>query len=442
MLRRLTLTIALLTACTPADDVPARTPVTYAEKLAAKSQWAPLDYADPENWACRGTPGDTCTHDYPMARVTTDGTQTLRTVTPAGDPPIDCFFIYPTMDWQPFYAAQHTDFDNLWLPTDDTETQAGPFSSVCRVFVPYYRQANIGSYAGDPANAVLYFRRAFVDVAAAFEHYLRHWNRGRPFVLFGHSQGAGHLTYLLHAYFDGAERVTDIPGSETTYELRDRLLVGMPLGGLVYVAKGERAGGSLADVPLCQSPVETGCLITYRSYPEGFTFETGLARGANDLLNAEGFTYTTYDPARHVAACVNPALGAAVPATAATDGYGAALTGDAVRVLTGTWLVGLFEELQFGAVTTPRAKDYPGRYTAACRHSEKAGDYLAVGLHAPGAEVRDDPLDLDGVISHTGLGLHLYDVNLAMGDLVTQVRLKAAVWRASHVFTPPPPINR
>jgi hypothetical protein len=271
-----------------------------------------------------------------MARIVTDGTQSVHTVEPDPDPPADCFFVYPTMDWQPFFASNHTDFENLWLPTLDVETQAGPFSSVCRVFAPYYRQGTIGAYATPPENGVFYFRRAFVDVAAAFEYYLRTWNHGRPLIIFGHSQGAMHATFLLHAYFDGEAQVTDIEGSTSAAMLRERLVAGIPAGGLVFVEKGKRAGGSLQDVPLCAHPEETGCIITYRSYPEGFTFETGLVRGAADILNAEGFTFTTFDANKHVAACVNPAMGAAVPVTEVTDGDGAAIAAGPVRLLEGT----------------------------------------------------------------------------------------------------------
>lgn len=443
MVKRSILLTLLLAGCAPSEAPPARTPRTYAEKLADRIGYETLDYSDEAFWACRGETGDVCTHEYPMARILTDGTQTVRTIAPENDPPIDCFWIYPTMDWQPFFAAQHTDFDNLWLPTDDTETQAGPFSSVCRVFAPYYRQANIGTYAGGAENGVFFFRRAFADVTAAFEYYLRHWNHGRPVVIMGHSQGAMHSTFLLHAYFDGGAVVTDIPGSETAAELRERLIAALPLGGSVFVEKGKRAGGSLRDVPLCAGPVETGCVITYRSFPEGYTFGDGvISRGAVDLLNAEGFTHTEFDADRHAMACVNPAMGAAVPATAATDGDGAPLAGDDVRVLAGTWLVGIFEEIQFGAVTSPRAKDLPGRYTARCLHDDKTGGYLAIGLHnPPGGDLRDDPVDVGGIIAGAALGLHLHDVNLAMGDLVAQLRIKAAAWRMGRVFTPPPPVS-
>ena len=39
-----------------------------------------------------------------------------------------------------------------------------------------------------------------VDVTAAFKYYLRHYNKGRPFILAGHSQGSAALRYLLASY--------------------------------------------------------------------------------------------------------------------------------------------------------------------------------------------------------------------------------------------------
>ncbi len=403
--------------------------MTYAEKLAARIGFETLDYDDEAHWACRGVPGDVCTRGYPMARVDTDGTEVPRTVELHANPPVDCFFIYPTMDWQPFFAANHSDFEELDLVKGDIDTQAGPFSAACRVFAPFYRQGNIGAYATDPENGVFYFRRAFADVAAAFEHYLRHWNAGRPVVIFGHSQGSMHATFLLHAYFDGNRVVTDIPGSASTAELRDRLVAAMPIGGLFFVEQGKRAGGSLQDIPLCAAHEETGCVITYRSYPEGFTHATPLVRGAAELLNEEGFSFAAFEPDRHAYACVNPAVGPAVPVDRVTDGRGMAVPPGDVRLLEGTWLVGLFGEIQFGVDGKPAPRDFPRRYTAACREDDLAGGYLAVGLHAPpGGDPRGDPMDIDGVVAHAALGLHLWDINLAQGDLVDQVRVKSAAW--------------
>jgi hypothetical protein len=39
-----------------------------------------------------------------------------------------------------------------------------------------------------------------VDVIAAFKHYIKHDNHGRPFILVGHSQGSAVLRYFLSAY--------------------------------------------------------------------------------------------------------------------------------------------------------------------------------------------------------------------------------------------------
>ena len=39
-----------------------------------------------------------------------------------------------------------------------------------------------------------------VDVTAAFEYYLQHYNKGRPFILVGHSQGSAVLKFLLSDY--------------------------------------------------------------------------------------------------------------------------------------------------------------------------------------------------------------------------------------------------
>ncbi len=412
-----------VTAATP---VPAGGPAGYAASLERAAGRASLDYSREEYWACSGREGDRCHRDYPMARRLTDGTETDFVLRPAVAPTVDCFYIYPTVDFNVLQSANHDDMTNVRLPARTVTTQAGPFSAACRVFAPYYRQGTFGAYAEAPETGAFYFRRAFADVAAAFEYYLATWNQGRPLVIIGHSQGAQMASYLLHGYFDGDRFVTAIAGSRRSRELRERLVLALPIGFGVFTPRGARVGGSFSDLPLCDAGDEWGCVIHFRSYPEGFAFDGGWGRGADAVLAAEGLLHREMDRDGDEIACINPAVGAPVDATQATDGAGAPVDAGALRLAAATYLVDLFSFLHAGPRTDPAAQHLPGRYTTACRNDPLGGPHLAVGLHAPpGGDLRGDPLDLDGMLANSGLGLHLYDFQIAQGDLIEQIRRRS-----------------
>jgi hypothetical protein len=419
-----------LAACDAGDDAVLAhhaVPHTFAERFAAEQGRIPLNYANESSWACTADrKNDVCDHDFTMARMETDGTVGTTPYAEAQDPPVDCFYIYPTLDFNVFQGVNHDDVRDVALPLRTIEAQAGPFSSVCRMFVPLYRQGNFGAYETELNQAVWVFRNAFADVAAAWEYYLRHWNRGRPVVVLGHSQGAQHATYLLHTYFDGDRQVTDIPGSETTAALRKRLVIAFPLGFQVFVPRGKLVGGSFSDIPLCSDDHTPGCVVHYRSFVEGYEFAGGWGDDPLEARMAEGgLLNRVMDPAGDDFACVNPGL-ASLGGGEAIDLNGASVGTAGTRVLTGTYVVGVTTLLDAGP-RVGRGRHYPGRYTATCRYDPKDGSYLAIGYHAPaaGADLRADPFDIDGDLSLGAFGLHTFDFNLALGDLVEHVRRRS-----------------
>ena len=111
---------------------------------------------------------------------------------PAAAPPIDCFYVYPTVDLG-LAPANHVEFDDLDAITSVTRAQAARFAQVCALYVPLYRQITIGTYlrGGDRERDGLAL--AYGDVAAAFRAYLAA-HPGRRIVLLGHSQGAEMVT--------------------------------------------------------------------------------------------------------------------------------------------------------------------------------------------------------------------------------------------------------
>ena len=153
----------------------------------------PPDYAQPRYWAA-----------LPDRLDAAD-------VVPENDPfgdrqasaPVDVFYIHPTTYrdgdfWnQPLDDAKTND----WTDESVVARQAAVFNACCRVFAPRYRQAaSAGVYAPPAMKATDAYEFAWGDVRSAFLHYLKHWNKGRPFIIAGHSQGAAHTERWLNEF--------------------------------------------------------------------------------------------------------------------------------------------------------------------------------------------------------------------------------------------------
>ena len=121
---------------------------------------------------------------------------------------VDTFYIYSTV-----YFGNEGDPDYASL--DNAEMLAGVvvehaikssvFEESTNVFIPYYRQAGMRLEAatwmktGDIDASLM--ASPYGDITDALDHYFRHFNNGRPFVIAGHSQGAAILRLVLKKYF-------------------------------------------------------------------------------------------------------------------------------------------------------------------------------------------------------------------------------------------------
>ncbi len=219
-------------------------------------------------WLCGpGADDDACVGDLDATVVAADGSRTVEPFTPAEDPAVDCFYLYPTVSQA---SGSNAPLEITAAERDVARAQAARFGEVCRVVAPIYRQVTLeGIFSG-----------AFRDVEArdlAFGDVLSAWNDhvatsgDRPFVLIGHSQGAQDLTRLL------ATRIEGDP------DLRPRLVSALLIGGQVEVPVGADVGGSFRTVPACRAVDQTGCVVAYNSFaetPPGFAlFGRGGRRG-------------------------------------------------------------------------------------------------------------------------------------------------------------------
>ena len=129
-------------------------------------------------WLCRpGMSHDPCKASLKTTVIGANGSQHIVDYQPARNPPIDCFYVYPNI------THQQTANANLDVDPQETaiaELEASPFSQVCRVFAPIYREGT------GNAKAVLAVKNesriVYDSVVSAWNDYLAHYNDGRGVV--------------------------------------------------------------------------------------------------------------------------------------------------------------------------------------------------------------------------------------------------------------------
>lgn len=115
---------------------------------------------------------------------------------------VDVFYVYPTlfggigeMNMDIFDEEMRLRVQSVILK------QTSLFSGHCNVYVPYYRQMAMDGLAKEAVERNSYYSIGRGDIEKAFDFYLRHLNKGRPFILAGHSQGSQILIDLMKTKF-------------------------------------------------------------------------------------------------------------------------------------------------------------------------------------------------------------------------------------------------
>ncbi len=321
----------------------------------------PPDYALASSWATRaGSPG--------AAAAIAPG------ATPAAaNPAVDVFYINPTSyrsdsDWNQPIADGAA---NAFTDGSVVARQAGIFNACCRVFAPRYRQASTRAFRAMAVGGEEAFAIAYDDVLRAFDHYLRHDNKGRPFILAGHSQGARHIAQLLEDRVDGRA-------------LRRRMVVAYVVG--IDLTIGEFGARYTTLVP-CATPAQTGCVVAWNAILPGADLDRLAAAFSTRYVARFG------DSTGKAPFCINP------------------LTFDAARPAAGP-------DAALGAV--PGAPD--------------AGPLQPLVAHAVAARCEQgflitEPAPALGLSPLPGGSLHYHDYGLFYADIRANARRRAAAWQ-------------
>ncbi len=168
----------------------------------------------------------------------------------------DVFFIHPTI-----YSKKDTKLP--WNPDINDEAlndevdnstilfQASAFNAAGRIFAPRYRQAHLRSYsATDKVSAKKAFALAYSDVKNAFEHYLKYYNHGRPFIIASHSQGTTHAGPLIREFIDGTSLEKKMVAA---------YLIGIPVPKTYF-----------KSIKPCENPDDLNCSISWRTFKRDF----------------------------------------------------------------------------------------------------------------------------------------------------------------------------
>lgn len=335
-------------------------------------------------WLCKpGLKSNPCAISTADTALYPDGTTRVEDPTRPKSPPVDCFYVYPTVSNQP------TGNSDLTIESEQisvAQDQASRFSTKCKIYAPMYRQLT-------KAGSMLQTSRptttpdpelAYRDVRAAWREYLRKFNGGRGVILLGHSQGAKNLTRLVQEEIDGNAKV------------RRKLVSAMIIGAAVLVPEGSDVGGSFQRVPAFRQVRQIGCVIAYDTYPS--------------TPPANAFFGITLEPGMRVL-CVNP------------NGLGPGASGPALPYVPTARLASLLPAAGFSVPRT-RWISLPDMYSTQC-----LSNATHTWLQANDVSPTGDPRPRFGQALGPRYGFHQVDITLNLGSLVRLAGTQAASWK-------------
>jgi pimeloyl-ACP methyl ester carboxylesterase len=168
---------------------------------------------------------------------------------------VDVFYVYPT-SWSKL-DKNEPDICAIDNPTMlagskvSFDLQATAFKTVGNIYAPYYRQADAARILSLPLNErdKLVGGIPAADVISAFDYYIKHHNKGRPFILAGHSQGSCVMLVLLSKYM------------KENPDVYNRMIAAYVIGYSVtddYLVKNPH-------LKFAEGPDDTGVIISYNT---------------------------------------------------------------------------------------------------------------------------------------------------------------------------------
>jgi hypothetical protein len=360
-----------------------------ATPAAAQTAPAPAapDYANPASWLCLPGRADTCSAPLGTTALNPNGYGSTGRSSVAVNPPLDCFYVYPTVSRD---RGMNSDMVADGAERGAAQVQFARFASVCKTYAPIYRQMTLSAVAAAAtgANVMQPAMLAYADVEAAWRTYLSTYNKGRPFVLIGHSQGSLMIQQLIK---------NEIEGKPVASQMRLAIIPGYNL----LVPQGRLVGGTLAKTPVCSSAGQTGCVMTWVSFRENNPPPAGAIFG-----NAPTPGMTV--------ACTNPAR----PGSRNWEKLDSYWNANWSLPVPG----GPIQWSTEGASPSPFLRT-EGLVSARCVNDGPRG-YLSVRVYADPRDKRTDrvygEVGLLGMFV-PGWGMHLADVAEAQGDLIRHV---------------------
>ena len=330
----------------------------------AQQAVAPPDYDDPAMWAAgpggAGPAGALPQGSSPAAR----------------DPKVDVFYVHPTTFRSKEGKWNQDPRDavaNKWTDESVIQRQASAFTGCCAVWAPRYRAASSNAL-GSAEHRDAAYALGYSDVERAFDWFLEHVSKGRPFIIAGHSQGGKHVGDLLEKRIEGTA-------------LEGRMVAAYIIG--INLAEGD-FGLRFKSTPVCAKPDQTGCAIQWNAVLAGADLAPLVAAYEKSFTDVHG------DVAGSRPLCINPV-------TFDRD-RPAAISSQALGAVPGEPGFGPMQPLRKGAVAV------------------RCEQGLAVVYPAPGLGLKPLP----------GGVMHYHDVGLFWADLRANAQLRTQSWLEAH----------
>lgn len=179
---------------------------------------------------------------------------------------VDAFYVYPTISDNTMGYMDIANAEEREMAVRMFKTQASVFDPFTNVFAPYYRQMSSSAYIpkSELVSETDAFKLGAYDILTAFDYYVEHLNKNRPFIIAGHGQGTITLIELLKTRIGN------------NAELRKRLVAGYLIGYTVT-----DVDLAVSNLSAAQCATDVGVIVTFNTQSANSEGGPMLLPGAN-----------------------------------------------------------------------------------------------------------------------------------------------------------------